>query len=231
MFRIAMVGFCATVVLAVSTTVVASASAITMPYFELHATTKAFTMSGGASTWQLRPGSPLMKCTANTATGEIEENQKQKVEHVIWKFTGCTQGTKRCKSFNTNNAGEVISNETVGVLGYISKSPLLVGLDFKPMAPATNLAVFDCEEGGYIITGSVIAKFEPVNAWCGETAPAACKLVFAETSGEQDPERFEGGSKDVLEAEYNESGIIKEVGMGLTETLKPSSKEEIRVVA
>jgi hypothetical protein len=231
MSRIATVGLCATVVLAVSTTVASSASAFTKPYFELHSTTKTFTMSGGASVWQEPPGLPLMKCNANTATGEIESIGSQKVKHVIWKFTGCTQGTKKCKSFNTSSAGEVISNETFGELGYISKSPLSVGLDFKPMAPAKNLAVFDCEEGGYIVTGSVIAKFEPVNAWCGETAPATCKLAFAETLGVQEPEHFESAPTDVLEVEYNESGVIKKLGVGLNETLTPSSKEEIKVVA
>jgi hypothetical protein len=138
-------------------------------------------------------------CNQSTDEGEIT-SPKTDTETIT--FTGCEDGTlQKCNSIG-QAVGTIVTNPLATELGWISKAKGEVGVDFKPQA-GIHLMEFECEGGvKFSINGSVIALIRAINMMTvtnmeifKESAPAV-----------QEPESFEGGSKDTLVSEFSFGG-------------------------
>ncbi|MCW3056336.1 MAG: hypothetical protein JWO21_305, partial [Solirubrobacterales bacterium] len=190
MHRLKVLGLTLVAVLAVSAVAVASASAA-LPEFTVFPN-KA-TGSGGAGTLETLKGEKVT-CTAEKDKSEI--NGAKTVKGVVVTFTGCKESVFKanCNSAGAA-AGEIVTNELSGEIGYVNKATKAVGLDLKPVGEL--FAEFNCT-GGLLklkVKGSVIGKLSPVN-----TATKEFKLEFKLAGvGKQEIEKFETGLKDTLE--------------------------------
>jgi hypothetical protein len=162
------------------------------------------TIKGGSQfTAAGAPGASLV-CGTVEIHGEYTGPKNLKVTSLV--FQGCHGPEGECQTGAGSTAGEIVAEELVGELGYISHpKKLKLGWDLKP-ASGSNLAKFEC--GGTIVggkslgggasrevQGSVIGKIEPIDKM---TSEPLLKQELAKKSTAQFPERFEGGVKDTL---------------------------------
>jgi hypothetical protein len=133
------------------------------------------------------------------------------VSHVVIKFTGCRQfGDLRCQS--GTKSGEIVSESLVGALGYVSKSPLEVGLELTSEAePGVGLAA------EFVCTGVAVERWKGrvIGTQSGDIDAIAkpFTLTYAVREAEIIPgfksiinadERFEGGERAFLASEFEE---------------------------
>ena len=163
-----------------------------------------------------------VQCKDADADGHI--TAANMVGKVVITFKGCVSGTLKCA-----NQGAVIkTNSLTGPINYIEKSPIAVGLDLAPEAPATQDVSFKCGTLVVNIRNSVIGLFVGnVDVKSGDTA----QLNFSESAGKQLPENFEGVAKDTLETEFPASAPNVWFGTTLTMPAKVTFKEHIEIKA
>jgi hypothetical protein len=130
--------------------------------------------------------------TINTPTTE------NKVTSV---FKTCESLKKKCASPG-QKAGTIKTNNLAGELGYISKSPLKVGVLLKPET-GTVLAEFNCEGLEIETTGSVIGEQKgDINVF----SKTSENVFTINGEGLQSVKNFEGGSNHELLSKINGSG-------------------------
>jgi hypothetical protein len=162
-----------------------------------------------------------VQCKGADADGQI--TAANMVGKVVITFKGCTSGTLKC----VNQGALIKTNNLTGPINYIEKSPITVGLDLAPEAPATQDVSFKCGAQGVNVRNSVIGVFVGnVDVKSGDTA----KLEYTENAGKQLPENFEGVAKDTLETEFS---AVPNVWWGTTLTMpsKVTFKEHIEIKA
>ncbi len=161
---------------------------------------KAFKGKGGAATLHTPAVAGEVKCSTSKDEGFISSSftGQEKVKVIFGK---CISLGKNCSSAGAKK-GEIKTNALEGTLGYISKSPLKVGVSLKGEAGADS-ADFNCE--GLVIEtkGAVIGEITgDVNAFSKESTD----IFTVNGEGFQSVKSFEGGSTEVLESEINGSG-------------------------
>ena len=73
-------------------------------------------------------------------------------------------------------------------------------MDLKATPPLTSLISYECTGSGEMasVEGSVIGKLKPVNKMTTETN----LVIFARRTGQQIPEKFQGGPNDTLSTSF-----------------------------
>ncbi|MGH2864524.1 MAG: hypothetical protein ACRDJX_04660 [Solirubrobacteraceae bacterium] len=207
MKRIKIIGLALVAVFALSAVVAASASAA-LPEFVPGAAKTKFTSKSGESF--LEASKQVIKCKSDTNKGELVGTTK-KEDTVTVTFLGCESLTLKAKCQNTTTKGKIVTNLLVSLLGYINAAKKEVGLSLSPKTAGGLFAEFECAEVKVKVgegTGkggnSVIGRVTPVNKLV--TPPETFALSFNCVSEKQEVEKFEGGAKDVLEAEIGGLG-------------------------
>ncbi len=144
-----------------------------------------------------------VSCKTNSSEGKNASPSAQ--TGVTAKFKTCTSLGKKCSStgHGEKKAGEIYTNPLQGKFGYISKSPLKVGVSLEAEG-GLDSADFTCE--GLVIEtkGAVIGEITGnVNSF-NKTS----NNIFTVTEGShvQIPTKFEGGPEEVLQTTINGSG-------------------------
>jgi hypothetical protein len=166
-----------------------------------------------------------MTCTEEWGSGRY--SGLREVGNVVFTFTGCQASGLKCQSSGAA-LGEVVSRELDGELGIIKKSsegPIKdkIGLDLFPPGHAGAWGEFQCAGLPTVVDGSVIV---PVTA---RAMKLTSTLKFAEKSGKQKPEAFEGAEKDVFSVSVN-GGPFKQGALGAILVQANEEKVEINSV-
>jgi hypothetical protein len=166
-----------------------------------------------------------LTCESETNTGEI--SGPKKLSNVALTLRGCALpglGSGRAPCSNTGIAGEVRSTTLKGMLGYISKPKLEVGLQLNPTRDGATFFTAACPAIGLDVNVGIGNESEgcvyPLPA-CGgsgvisaigplDTMTSALSQTFAvdEAEAENVPSKFEGATSplEALEAYLNAPG-------------------------
>jgi hypothetical protein len=139
-------------------------------------------------------------------------------EGLSLTFTGCKNGAgKSCQSSPTA-AGEIVSSELEGELGFIrSGLKPMVGLQFRPSGTSSTVLAYECREGTeaptqVAVEGSVVAQIRGINSMKSQL-----KLVFKASGNKQLPAGFEGLTPAALSITTTSTeGKSEPVPVGLT---------------
>jgi hypothetical protein len=108
-------------------------------------------------------------CARSTATSEIIWTGKpptSKTTRRKFTFEGCTStpstGGPPTPCQNTPTPGQILSEELIGTLGYVSKKPLVVGESLKPANKEGIFLRFECPPTG-IVVGAALRCPAPWN--------------------------------------------------------------------
>jgi hypothetical protein len=161
---------------------------------------KGASFKGRASAPVLRspPVNGEIICKSGTETGH--PTSPTTVGGVVITLTGCATLKKKC---TTSGAipGKIVTNPLGGTLGYISHSPLRVGIDLS--SEAGDWADIECEGLLLAVSGSVIAELTG-NVNISNKRTQSLFRVSAE--GAQEVRSFEGSPTDILLGAINGSG-------------------------
>jgi hypothetical protein len=114
--------------------------------------------------------------------------------------------------------GEIIMTTSpeslIGSLGYITKTAVGLSVVTSDGGPVMD---FTCtRELEFVVRGSVIGKIVPINSKV--SPPEHFTVRFAQKAGKQNPKKFAGEPKDVLETSIN-SAPFEESGLAMTDEL------------
>jgi hypothetical protein len=178
---------------------------------------KAFKGSGKVATLHTPAIGGEVTCKTNKSSGKNSSPTHQ--SGVIAEFKTCTSLGKKCTSAG-EKPGTIKTNPLEGSFGYISKSPLKVGVDLVGEG-GKDSADFTCE--GLVIEtkGAVIGEITGnINSFNKTTSN-----IFAVTGeGFQQVKNFEGGPNTELTSEVNGSGPFPS-GQQATVTVKGENLE------
>jgi hypothetical protein len=162
---------------------------------------KEFKGTGKAATLHTPAIGGEVKCSGSKDAGFTTAHGQDKVTVT---FTGCTSLGKKCTSVSPKGkkSGEILTNSLDGKLGYISASPLKVGVSLTGEAGKPS-AEFTCEGLEITTTGAVIGEItKDINAISKESTDS----FTVNGLGYQTVTAFEGGATEVLETLANGSG-------------------------
>lgn len=162
---------------------------------------KVFKGTGKAATLHTPAVAGEVACTGSKDEGFATLHGQDKVKV---RFSGCTSLGKKCTSVSPKGkkTGEIVTNLLEGKLGYISASPLKVGVSLTGEGGKPS-AEFNCEGLEVTTTGAVIGEItKDVNAISKE----ATDSFTVNGSGFQTVTAFEGGPTEVLESLIGGSG-------------------------
>lgn len=172
-----------------------------------------FTSTSGAMTLQT-VGKVKVLCKADTNKGQVSGPA---AALVTIRFTGCTTTAVAgvlCQSPN-GAPGEIATEMLFGTLGYVSKTPLEVGLDLSNPTGGPML-VFTCGALRGEVFGSVIGRITPLNKLVKPGAHVTLK--FAQKAGHQAIPMLLGGPLDVPLTRLG-GGPLEESGLASTDKL------------
>lgn len=182
-----------------------------------------FTSTGTTTTLE-GVGGAKVTCKKSTGSGEYT-GAKSLTESIA--FTGCTLPSKAtCQSAGAA-AGEIVTSQLSGALGFIQDQSgpndellMSVGLDLS-----SGAALVAAECGGasepVTVTGSVIGALGKVNAMS-----SSLKMTATQSAGKQSPESFEEEAKDTLTATLG-SGP-EQAGLAGKQTIHNQEKFELK---
>ncbi len=176
--------------------------------------------SGSVAIASALKGSKLT-CTVETSAGEY--TGLKTVGDVVLTLTGCERGGERCSSAGAA-AGEIVTQPLEGALGVeklgASRASDKIGLDLFPSPGTGAFMEFSCAGTSVAIQGSVIV---PISA---DKMLLANKLKASASKGEQKPESFVAGAKDVLEESFDRADFEP---TGLSLALTQTDEEAVEV--
>ncbi len=174
-------------------------------------------------------GGNQMSCTGETQKeGEYGPGSKEQ-KNVVLKFTGCELLGSQCFSAG-QSLGTILTKKLDGAPGVVTKAAKeeqnIDGMDFKGQTSEV-FAEFDCTPVPVVVRGSVIVKYSAiVNGKLKSNTNKMLNKVTSEyvvVGGKQDPEKFEGEPKDVLEGSIN-GGAFREGTLTLITVQKTNPK-------
>jgi hypothetical protein len=139
-----------------------------------------------------------VSCTSGTGSGTI--TTAKTVGGVVLKLTGCATNGNKCTT-SGQAEGTLTSKTLEGVLGVYrttikeGKEIRYAGLDLYPVGKTGVFMEFTCAgetPTSTTLTGAVIAQMST------DKMTAAMGDKYVQSAGKQNPERFEGGEKQVL---------------------------------
>lgn len=164
-------------------------------------------------------------CKAAKSTGESTGTKTS--AHNIVTFTGCTSSFGGSCNTKGKAAGEIVTNELSGEIGYVNKANKEVGLELHPTS-GTVFATFEC--GAFLkneVRGSIIGALTPINKKVKTTEHFTVKYEKGAEKGTQKITKFEGGSEDVLESSLD-GGSFEKANEQATGTIKFEEEAELK---
>jgi len=189
----------------------------------------AFTSTTGADTLKsFTPEGvelPAVECKKSKGKGK----RNATTSHSVVTFEECSSAGEKCTGGAKAKVGQIVTFELEGTLGIVKDGVTdedIVGEDLAGTGPGGLSSEFKCGANEIKTKGSVIGIATP-----GETkASTTSKLTFAATGKAQEPESFEGGPKDTLQAEINGlgGGTFPFASVEITEAKVKGESAELR---
>jgi hypothetical protein len=166
-------------------------------------------------------GKRVISCKGEKSAGEY--TSAKTVGTVVITFSGCEMSAAKCTSPSAAE-GEVITTTLEGTLGVEkigAKGPPTdkLALDLFPASEGTVVAEFSCGTAPVVVRGSVLDPFPANKMFLTAT------LKYGQSGGKQKPEKFAGGTPDVLSTSFEE-GAPEQTGLQLTTVLTNAEKME-----
>jgi len=155
-----------------------------------------------------------LTCKADTNSGEVTGPATALVRLTL---TGCTSTAAPgvpCQSPNAKAAGEIVTEQLIGTLGYIREAPKEVGLDLSNPTGGPMIVFFCGAAVSGEVRGSVIGKITPINKVIKPGAHEVLK--FTQKAGHQTVMMLMGGPIDVPMTKYG-AGPLEESGLSATD--------------
>jgi alpha-tubulin suppressor-like RCC1 family protein len=152
-----------------------------------------FSAKGGAATVGTAFGLkiPALQCTESAITGNYTGAQTASLSLVL---SGCMSPLANRAQCHSEGAaeGQIIAalHAQLGIISAAARK-LSLGWDLQP-ASGGKLAVFTCGTAQFSLVGSVVGPLASADKISGSFS-----LAFATVNGQQAPEGFEGGFRDV----------------------------------
>lgn len=209
MLRLRTIGISALAVLALAATATGTASAA-LPEF-VGPIPVPFTAKSGVTTLETVKKATIT-CTSDTAAGEVTGSKTGSVKITL---SGCEFVTIGLPC-NTPGVppGEIITNQLMMTLGYISAPKHEAGVDLST-ATGGPLIEAVCGPLRVIVAGSAIGRIIPVNKVIAP--PGHFTLRFTQALGKQKPTHFEAGPIDVLSTSFG--GPFAESGLASSDSI------------
>jgi hypothetical protein len=159
---------------------------------------KPFKGKGGKATLHTPAVGGEVTCKSFKDEGHIATPTTE--SKVISTFSSCESLEKRCTSPGAKT-GSIVTKNLKGKLGYISKSPLKVGVQLEAET-GTVLAEFTCEGLSIVTTGAVIGEQKgDINVF----SKVSENVFTVNGEGFQSVKNFEGGPNEELKSSINGS--------------------------
>jgi hypothetical protein len=159
-------------------------------------------------------------CITELGTGQI--SGAHHVVGVTVRLTGCESATHKCTTPGLAE-GELETKGLEGAIGWENKALKKIALDLYPVGKAGPFMEYRCVGGvPTTITGSLLV---PVTV---DKMLVTRTVKYAETTGKQKPERFEGEPVDVLTASLNGEAFEQ---LGEKATLTQTNEEAVEINA
>jgi hypothetical protein len=187
-----------------------------------------FTSSGGVGILTTVGGSAV-ECATESSAGEYKPGGNNKEEAGVFvTFRGCKSAGLSCTSKGAK-AGELVTNELEGIVGWQSKALKKTDLELFPAKSVTSGLFIEFECVGLLVKvkGHVLVPIK--NDAMKETEI----LKFVATKGKQKPEKWEESpEKAILEAAFSnfKGGAFEQAGQQITSTIKGEEKLELNAV-
>jgi hypothetical protein len=186
-----------------------------------------FNTTGGIGVLTTVGGSGV-ECKAESSNGEFVPGNNKEEGGVVVKFTGCVSLTQPCTSPGAK-AGELITNELEGTVGWENKAKKKTDLELFPAkSVSTGLFIeFNCSGLVIKVKGKVLVPIKNDKMTSTET------LKFKATKGKQKPEKWEESSSPaILEASFSnfKGGAFEQAGQDITSTVKGEEELELNAV-
>jgi hypothetical protein len=186
-----------------------------------------FTSTGGVGVLTTVGGSAV-ECKAESSDGEFVPGNNKEEAGIVVKFTGCEALSLQCTSPGAK-AGELITNELEGLVGWETKAMKKTALELSPAKSVTSgqFIEFECSGLAVKVRGHVLVPIKNDKMTATET------LKFKATKGRQKPESWEeSASPAILEASFSnfKGGAYEQAGQDITSTVKGEEKLELNAV-
>ncbi len=180
-----------------------------------------FSTKGGVGTLATLSG-VTVTCKTQESGGEF--TSPKTVGSVVVRFSSCESAGFLCSTEGAK-AGEIVTNNLEGRIGFENKLKKKVAFDLFPTAADAGLYVtFNCGVALHItVGGSVLVPLTPVDKML-----TTLTLKYSAKAGKQKPEHFEGEPNDVLITEINGK---KPEQSGITITSTQTAEEALEVNA
>ena len=186
-----------------------------------------FTTTGGVGVLTTVGGSGV-ECKGETSTGEFVPGNNKEEAGIVVTFTGCKALAQPCTSPGAK-AGELITNELEGIVGWENKERKKTDLELHPAksVPSGFFIEFECAGLVVKVKGKVLVPIKNDKMTETET------LKFKATKGKQKPEKWEESpSPAILEASFSnfKGGEFEQAGQNIVSTVKGEEKLELNAV-
>jgi hypothetical protein len=144
-----------------------------------------------------------VECQHGSALGFVQSAKDVLVNGITYKTCKSTGfGGEACQSAGAAS-GEIVTLPLLGLLGYITKVPPLVGILFEPHGSINHFASFECSAFGFkeklTVKGTLICD---LTSAAPNMSTDKYHLNCKQTNGMSEPLTFEGlGTKDHLTTE------------------------------
>jgi hypothetical protein len=190
---------------------------------------RGFTTKGGAATLATK-GGKTVTCTSETSTGEYLNDGTNKKESTTVEFGGCVSNSFKCTT-EGKSAGELVTNELIGEVGFENIAKKKTALKLSPAASAKGKFIeFKCvglevkvqgkggEAGAGILVNIKNDKMTTTEA-----------LKYKATKGVQKPVKWEGPNPETyLESNFEKLGY-EQSGQTVTSTVTNEEPLELNL--
>lgn len=183
-----------------------------------------FTSSGGIGVLTTVGGAGV-ECKTESSAGEFVPGNNKEEAGIIVKFNGCKSLEAPCTTPGAA-AGELLTNELEGIVGWQSKALKKTDLELVPAKSVTSglFIEFSCSGLVVKVRGHVLVPIK------NDTMKTTEILKFVAVKGKQKPEIWEESSeKAILEASFK-GGPFEQAGQNITSTVTGEEPLELNAV-
>jgi hypothetical protein len=183
-----------------------------------------FTTSGGVAVLTT-VGNAQVECQKESSGGEFVPGNNKEEKGIVVKFNGCKALGNECTTPGAA-AGELITNELEGIIGWEVKASKKTDLELSPAkSVASGLFIeFSCTGLVVKVRGHLLVPIKNDKMTATET------LKYSEKRGVQKPDKWEEApGLTILEASFK-GGPFEEAGQEITATVTGEEELELNAV-
>jgi hypothetical protein len=166
-------------------------------------------------------GGETVECKTESSTGEFLEGTNKEAGNMKIKFNECQSLELTCSTPGAK-AGELVTNNVEGVVGWENKAKKKTALELYPAHSVSSGLFIEFECAGLVVKvrGKVLVPIKNDAMKTSET------LKYKDSKGKQKPEKWEESSEKVILESSFKGGPYEQAGQQITSVLKELAGEE-----